>query len=151
MGLMSHEDRSNILHAQEERKLTEGDRDENRDDWREESRPAEITISDVSGSIKIMKFSRGFMDLSISEEIRQSFEVHYKEGDKWLFHLCHISFLDSEAIKALLQCIKGTGRDRAAIICDGESIPFRVLKLFGMTQLVQIYNTTEQGLQSLTD
>lgn len=79
-------------------------------DWGGESRPAEITISDVSGNIKIMKFSKGFMDLSICEEIRQGFEVHHREGNKWLFHLCHISYLDSEAIKALLQCIRGIGQ-----------------------------------------
>jgi anti-anti-sigma factor len=116
---------------------------------RKEEEPAEITIVDVSGCIKVMQFSGGEIDLSNCSMISESFGVHHKEGDRWVFDLSNISFMDSEAIKSLLICIRRVGLDFVAFICNKGSMPFRVLKLSGLAELVSIYNDNEQAVENL--
>ncbi|MCL5410940.1 MAG: STAS domain-containing protein [Patescibacteria group bacterium] len=120
-------------------------------DFNSESKPAEITVLDVLGDIKVMKFGEGFMDLSTSEAIKQSFEKHYYKEAKFLFDLNNVSFMDSEGIKSILACIRviRAARSSAAIVCSRRSKPFRALKLSGIVETLPVFEDIQQGIENL--
>ena len=112
------------------------------------SKPAEITVIKASGDVKIMTFSEGEIDFSNCNAIIESFGVQHREGYRWVFDLSNISFMDSEAIKSLITCIRKVGLEFAAFICDKGSMPFRVLELSGLAKIVSVYDNDKQAVES---
>jgi len=117
-----------------------------------ESKPAEITVIKASEDVKIMAFNEGFLDLSVCEAIEHAFEENNKEGMRWLFDISHLSFLDSEGIKAILVCFSKimNGKGLGTIVCDDSSRSYRVFSLLGLTKSpIKFHNDIQEGLRYL--
>ena len=113
---------------------------------------AEIVVAKEPGASNVMTIS-GDADIACCEEICLEFKSNYGLGERWIFDLRAVTFLDSEAIKAILGAIHEVRLNggNAAMVSIKGSISWRMLNLLGVNKVVHVTENLEEAQDLLND
>jgi len=109
---------------------------------------AETKVEMVNG-IRVVTLPNDSLDASNSKDFKQEMEPHFHSGEKIVFDLCRVEFVDSSGCGALLTCLRNLNAAGGSLKLCGVSKTVRALfELLRMHRIFDIHETREQAMKA---
>lgn len=103
----------------------------------------------TQSDINVVSFTTKALDAANSNDFKAEIASLLDSGDKFLFDLGELQFIDSSGLGAILSCLKSVAARKGEIKLCNLTRPARIIiELVNMHKVFDIYNSVEEGLKS---